>query len=277
TDHNSAQQSTTDHNSAQQSTTDHNSAQQPHNPNPNPNPNPYPYASNEANIEKSTTSSSNQNFDADSVRREKRELVSKIVGYYNAQIDEKGARLRKCERINKEREGHILARLEEYGKNGKQNVAIVIKKAVESRGLNYDMKIAPVDIGWIMRPRNFTDILEGKYDDNEPTPSESQPQPQPKQDDIFKWLPTDATSLYKDFYIHLYSSNNLFFKSIKDKLPTQDEFQSLVDEYGYEIVEYVSCVFVAIPDGCTDLYSALVKFCPEEKQLRERRHGKQLH
>lgn len=72
--------------------------------------------------------------------------------------------MRRVEVISDERKGYMNARVGEFGM---QKVIEVLRKAGESEWLNgRNDRAWKADFEWIIRPRNFIKILEGKYSQN---------------------------------------------------------------------------------------------------------------
>ena len=72
-----------------------------------------------------------------------------------------GRQIPRIKSMSKKRQGMIRARIRQYGK---ESVAEVIRKAAASDFLNGGTGQFIASIDWLMKPENFTKVLEGNYD-----------------------------------------------------------------------------------------------------------------
>lgn len=139
-----------------------------------------------------------------------------IKEYWNTKHDQSGSVMRRLTLMSDQRKGNVRSRIREYGGNV-QMVYKAIDKAMASdfmNGKNGKGWVASFD--WMMCPSNFPKVLEGNYDNEQPTGSQQpqaaakaqdptatarpsigeryeqakhqQPAPQQSQDDKFRWV-----------------------------------------------------------------------------------------
>lgn len=92
--------------------------------------------------------------------------------YYNRRLRETGSVMAPARyRLGEDRRAAIRARLREYGRDNPGVVREVIDRAVASDFLNgRNDRSWRADLGWLLGPKNFEKVLEGRYD-NAPRPS----------------------------------------------------------------------------------------------------------
>ena len=90
---------------------------------------------------------------------------SKLADYWNEKMA--GKQIPPIRQVTKKRKTAISARISEYGKEA---IRKVIDKAADSKFLNGSNNRAWVaDFDWVMRPNNFPKVLEGNYDNRQPS------------------------------------------------------------------------------------------------------------
>ena len=105
-----------------------------------------------------------------------------IKAYWNTKHDQSGSAMRRLTLMSDQRKSNVRARIREYG-GDVQKVYKAIDKAMASdfmNGKNGKGWVASFD--WMMCPSNFPKVLEGNYDNEEPSGSQ-QPQAAAKAQD----------------------------------------------------------------------------------------------
>lgn len=97
-------------------------------------------------------------------RKEEKVNFEALLKFFNDEMDKVNALIPRAKSISRQRLTLLKARIREYGKEA---VADVIRKAARSNFLNGGgSKGFKADFTWIMRPENFLNILEGKFDND---------------------------------------------------------------------------------------------------------------
>ena len=157
-----------------------------------------------------------ENPKVDPARRFAKIDFAAIKAYWNTKHDQSGSAMRRLTLMSDQRKSNVRARIREYG-GDVQKVYKAIDKAMASdfmNGKNGKGWVASFD--WMMCPSNFPKVLEGNYDNEEPSgsqqtqaaanaqdPSETerpsigeryeqakhqQPASQQSRDDKFRWV-----------------------------------------------------------------------------------------
>ncbi len=141
----------------------------------------------EYNIPSSLRSEGLSDFSSDSPNGDDFD-VSKIVDFWNSEIENQSSIIPKIRSIQGKRKNHIIARCRECGKDA---IIETIRKAAKSdflNGKNTRGWIANID--WVFLPTNFQKVLEGNYDNH----SNRQDDGNPKQERENKRRGTEVTA-----------------------------------------------------------------------------------
>ena len=109
-----------------------------------------------------------ENPKVDPARRCAKIDFAAIKAYWNTKHDQSGSAMRRLTLMSDQRKSNVRARIREYG-GDVQKVYKAIDKAMASdfmNGKNGKGWVASFD--WMMCPTNFTKVLEGNYDNEEP-------------------------------------------------------------------------------------------------------------
>ena len=123
-----------------------------------------------------------ENPKVDPARRCAKIDFAAIKEYWNTKHDQSGSAMRRLTLMSDQRKSNVRARIREYGWDV-QNVYKAIDKAMASdfmNGKNGKGWVASFD--WMMCPSNFPKVLEGNYDNEQPSGSQ-QPQAAAKAQD----------------------------------------------------------------------------------------------
>ena len=123
-----------------------------------------------------------ENPKVDPARRCAKIDFAAIKAYWNTKHDQSGSAMRRLTLMSDQRKSNVRARIREYG-GDVQKVYKAIDKAMASdfmNGKNGKGWVASFD--WMMCPSNFPKVLEGNYDNEEPSGSQ-QPQAAAKAQD----------------------------------------------------------------------------------------------
>ena len=123
-----------------------------------------------------------ENPKVDPARRCAKIDFAAIKEYWNTKHDQSGSAMRRLTLMSDQRKSNVRARIREYG-GDVQNVYKAIDKAMASdfmNGKNGKGWVASFD--WMMCPSNFPKVLEGNYDNEQPSGSQ-QPQAAAKAQD----------------------------------------------------------------------------------------------
>ena len=95
--------------------------------------------------------------------------LKSLAVYFNDQVFNAGSIIKPVRSIERQRAQAVSARCREHGKEA---VRDVIRKAVMSDFLNGKNDRAWVaSFDWLMKPNNFTKVLEGNYDNGSARPT----------------------------------------------------------------------------------------------------------
>ena len=123
-----------------------------------------------------------ENPKVDPARRCAKIDFAAIKAYWNTKHDQSGSAMRRLTLMSDQRKSNVRARIREYG-GDVQKVYKAIDKAIASdfmNGKNGKGWVASFD--WMMCPSNFPKVLEGNYDNEQPSGSQ-QPQAAAKAQD----------------------------------------------------------------------------------------------
>lgn len=110
-----------------------------------------------------------ENPKVDPARRCAKIDFAAIKNYWNTKHDQTGSAMRRLTLMSDQRKSNVRARIREYG-GDVQKVYKAIDKAMESNfmnGKNGKGWVASFD--WMMCPSNFPKVLEGNYDNEQPS------------------------------------------------------------------------------------------------------------